>query len=78
MRGSVRVRLTVLFASLFLVAGAGLLGITYGLVSNAQSGIAMVVAAGNFAPILAATVTVLLAIFLTLSGLVMQFVLRRL
>jgi len=37
--GSVRLRLTVLFASLFLVAGAGLLGITYGLVSNANNDI---------------------------------------
>ena len=37
--GSVRLRLTVLFASLFLVSGAGLLGITYGLVSNATNGI---------------------------------------
>ena len=34
-RGSVRLRLTALFASLFLASGAGLLGITYGLVSNA-------------------------------------------
>ena len=38
-RGSVRLRLTVLFASLFLVSGAGLLGITYGLLSNANNGI---------------------------------------
>jgi signal transduction histidine kinase len=38
-RGSVRLRLTALFASLFLAAGAGLLGITYGLVSNANNGI---------------------------------------
>ena len=38
-RGSVRFRLTVLFASVFLVSGAGLLGITYGLVSHAQNGI---------------------------------------
>ena len=38
-RGSVRFRLTVLFASVFLVSGAGLLGITYGLVSHAQKGI---------------------------------------
>lgn len=37
--GSVRLRLTVLFGSLFLVAGAGLLAITYGLVSQAQNGI---------------------------------------
>ncbi|HWG01089.1 MAG TPA: HAMP domain-containing protein, partial [Trebonia sp.] len=36
-RGSVRLRLTVLFASLFLVAGAGLLGITYGLLSHANN-----------------------------------------
>ena len=38
-RGSVRFRLTMLFASLFLVAGAGLLGVTYGLVSHAQDDI---------------------------------------
>ena len=38
-RGSVRLRLTVLFASLFLISGAGLLGITYGLVSNANNNI---------------------------------------
>jgi signal transduction histidine kinase len=38
-RGSVRLRLTVLFASLFLASGAGLLGITYGLVSHATNGI---------------------------------------
>ncbi len=38
-RGSVRLRLTVLFASLFLVSGAGLLGITYGLVSHANNDI---------------------------------------
>jgi len=38
-RGSVRLRLTVLFASLFLVSGAGLLGISYGLLSNANNGI---------------------------------------
>jgi len=38
-RGSVRFRLTMLFASLFLASGAGLLGITYGLVSHAQNGI---------------------------------------
>jgi signal transduction histidine kinase len=38
-RGSVRLRLTALFATLFLAAGAGLLGITYGLVSNATNGI---------------------------------------
>jgi signal transduction histidine kinase len=37
--GSVRVRLTLLFGGLFLVAGAALLGITYGLVSHATSGI---------------------------------------
>jgi signal transduction histidine kinase len=37
--GSVRLKLTVLFASLFLVSGAGLLGITYALVSSAQNGI---------------------------------------
>jgi signal transduction histidine kinase len=38
-RGSVRLRLTLLFASLFLASGAGLLGITYGLVSTAQGSI---------------------------------------
>jgi signal transduction histidine kinase len=38
-KGSVRFRLTVLFASLFLASGAGLLGITYGLLSNANNGI---------------------------------------
>jgi signal transduction histidine kinase len=36
-RGSVRLRLTVLFAGLFLVAGTGLLGITYGLLSHANN-----------------------------------------
>jgi signal transduction histidine kinase len=38
-RGSVRLRLTVLFAALFLASGAGLLGITYGLLSHANNGI---------------------------------------
>ena len=38
-RGSVRLRLTVLFGALFLAAGAALLAITYGLVSHAQNGI---------------------------------------
>ena len=38
-RGSVRLRLTVLFASLFLVSGAGLLGISYALLSSANNGI---------------------------------------
>lgn len=38
-RGSVRLRLTVLFAGLFLASGTGLLGIAYGLVSNANNGI---------------------------------------
>jgi signal transduction histidine kinase len=37
--GSVRVRLTLLFGGLFLVAGAALLAITYGLVSHATDGI---------------------------------------
>ena len=37
--GSVRVRLTLLFGGLFLVAGAALLAITYGLVSHATNGI---------------------------------------
>jgi signal transduction histidine kinase len=38
-RGSVRLRLTVLFGALFLAAGAALLAITYGLVSHATNGI---------------------------------------
>jgi signal transduction histidine kinase len=38
-RGSVRLRLTVLFAALFLASGAGLLGITYGLLSHANNDI---------------------------------------
>jgi signal transduction histidine kinase len=38
-RGSVRLRLTVLFGALFLVAGAALLAITYGLVSHATNDI---------------------------------------
>jgi signal transduction histidine kinase len=38
-RGSVRLRLTLLFGGLFLVAGAALLTITYGLVSHATNGI---------------------------------------
>jgi signal transduction histidine kinase len=38
-RGSVRVRLTLLFASLFLAAGAGVLAITYAFVSHATNGI---------------------------------------
>jgi signal transduction histidine kinase len=47
-RGSVRLRLTVLFASLFIVAGAGLLGITYGLLSHANNQIISVrVASGS-------------------------------
>jgi signal transduction histidine kinase len=45
-RRSVRFRLTALFASLFLAAGAGLLGITYGLVSSATNHIIV----GRFAP----------------------------
>ena len=40
-RGGVRFRLTLLFGGLFLAAGAALLGITYGLVSNATNGIIM-------------------------------------
>lgn len=43
-----------------------------------NTGIAMVIAASNFAGTPAVTVTVVLAVFLTLSGLVMQFVLRKL
>ena len=38
-RGSVRLRLTVLFGALFLAAGAALLAITYGMVSHATNGI---------------------------------------
>jgi signal transduction histidine kinase len=38
-RGSVRLRLTLLFGGLFLVAGAALLAITYGLVSHATHNI---------------------------------------
>jgi signal transduction histidine kinase len=38
-RGSVRLRLTLLFGGLFLAAGAALLAITYGLVSHATNGI---------------------------------------
>jgi len=45
-RRSVRFRLTALFASLFLAAGAGLLGITYGLVSSATNHIIV----GRFNP----------------------------
>jgi signal transduction histidine kinase len=37
-RGSVRLRMTLLFGGLFLAAGAALLGITYGLVSHATDG----------------------------------------
>jgi len=40
-RGSVRLRLTVLFGALFLAAGAALLAITYGLVSHATNGIVL-------------------------------------
>ncbi|HET6190202.1 MAG TPA: hypothetical protein VFE59_24780, partial [Trebonia sp.] len=47
-RGSVRLRLTVLFASLFIAAGAGLLGITYGLLSHANNQIISVrIASGS-------------------------------
>ena len=45
-RGSVRLRLTLLFGGLFLAAGAALLGITYGLVSNATGGVVIARAAG--------------------------------
>ena len=38
-RGSLRLRLAVLFGALFLAAGAGLVGIIYGFVSHAQEGI---------------------------------------
>jgi signal transduction histidine kinase len=38
-RGSIRLRLTLLFGGLFLAAGAALLAITYGLVSHATDGI---------------------------------------
>ena len=43
-----------------------------------NTGIAMVIASANFAGTPAVTVTVVLAVFLTLSGLVMQVVLRKL
>ena len=42
-----------------------------------NTGIAMVISAGNFAGTSTVTVTVVMAVFLALSGLVMQFVLRR-
>jgi signal transduction histidine kinase len=38
-RGTVRLRLTVLYAVLFLAAGAALLAITYALVTHAASGV---------------------------------------
>ena len=38
-RGSLRLRLALLIGGLFLAAGAGLVGVTYALVSNAQNGI---------------------------------------
>jgi hypothetical protein len=43
-----------------------------------NTGIAMVIATSNFAGTPAVTVTMVLAMFLTLSGLVMQFVLHKL
>jgi len=46
-RGSVRLRLTLLFGGLFLAAGAALLGITYGLVSHATNGIIVAGQAGG-------------------------------
>ena len=46
-RGSVRLRLTMLFGGLFLAAGAALLGITYGLVSHATNGIIVAGQAGG-------------------------------
>jgi signal transduction histidine kinase len=46
-RGSVRLRLTLLFGGLFLAAGAALLCITYGLVSNATSGVVVASAAAG-------------------------------
>jgi signal transduction histidine kinase len=48
-RGSVRLRLTALFASLFLASGAALLGITYGLDSNATGNIIVAQIAGGTA-----------------------------
>jgi signal transduction histidine kinase len=51
-RGSVRLRLTLLFGGLFLAAGAALLAITYGLVSHATNDIfvARQVAGGGAGP----------------------------
>jgi signal transduction histidine kinase len=46
-RGSVRLRLTLLFGGLFLAAGAALLAITYGLVSHATNGIVLARQAGG-------------------------------
>jgi len=46
-RGSVRLRLTLLFGGLFLVAGAALLAITYGLVSHATNDIFVARQAGG-------------------------------
>jgi signal transduction histidine kinase len=59
-RGSVRLRLTLLFGGLFLAAGAALLGITYELVSHATSG-AMIARqiAGSGTPAASADPTVL-------------------
>jgi signal transduction histidine kinase len=48
-RGSVRLRLTLLFGGLFLATGAALLGITYGLVSNATGGVVIARAAAGSA-----------------------------
>jgi len=45
-RGSFRLRLALLFGGLFLVAGAGLVGVIYGFVSHAQDGIISVRSAG--------------------------------
>jgi signal transduction histidine kinase len=46
-RGSVRLRLTLLFGGLFLAAGAALLAITYGLVSHATNDIFVARSAGT-------------------------------
>jgi signal transduction histidine kinase len=46
-RGSVRLRLTLLFGGLFLAAGAALLAITYGLVSHATNDVLIARTAGS-------------------------------
>jgi signal transduction histidine kinase len=56
-RGSVRLRLTMLFGGLFLAAGAALLGITYGLVSHATNDIIVARQVAGFGTDGGATVT---------------------